>query len=101
MKQFEGVTPEFSDFILSEMPGQIAVFNTALQYIYVSPGAIRNPEIRKWIIGKTDLEYCEYRNKPLELGHDRMRRLKSVLEKGEPIQWEETLANDDGTSNVY
>lgn len=101
MKKNTGITPDFSDFILSEMPGQIAVFNTDLQYIYVSPGAIKKQEIREWIIGKTDLDYCRYRNKPEELAHSRMQKLKQVLETGKSVQWEETLVDSQGNVQIF
>jgi PAS domain S-box-containing protein len=95
-----GLAPDFAEFLLASMPGHIAVLDTNLQYIYVSPGAVKNPEIRKWILGKTDLEYCHYRNKPIELGITRMEKLREVLATGKSDQWVERTQDEAGDISI-
>ena len=59
-KEAEGIK-EFYEQTLNDLPGQIAVFDPNLKYLYVNPESIRDEKLRKWIIGKNDYEYCEGR----------------------------------------
>ena len=49
--------PNFYETVLDDLPIQLAVLDTSLRYCYVNALSIADPETRRWIIGKTDLEY--------------------------------------------
>ncbi len=87
----------FYEGILNNMPADIAVFNTKHEYLFVNPMAIKDEEIRKWIIGKKDEDYCIYRNKPIETAKHRRASFNKVLANKQPHEWEEKTTLPDGS----
>lgn len=79
----------------------VAVLDAELRYIYVNPFAISNPEIRQWIIGKNDIEYCLFRGLDPEIAHRRMDHIRGALEKRELVEWEERMVDSKGVERVY
>jgi hypothetical protein len=53
-----------SESLLSQFPGDFVVIDKDSRYIYVNPKSVNDPEIRQWIIGKTDLEFGNF---PVEI----------------------------------
>ncbi|PRY12036.1 PAS domain S-box-containing protein [Pontibacter ummariensis] len=87
---------EFYESILNHIPSDIAVYNNKLQYLFLNPAAVRDPELRQWIIGKTNEDYSHYRNVPLERMEFRGRHLRRVLESKGPVEFEEELQDRAG-----
>lgn len=64
--------------------------------MYVNSTAIKDPEVRKWMIGKDPVDYCKHRNKPLEIGYKRMEEHHKVWESGIEKRWEEEFKTPNG-----
>ncbi len=77
----------FVNEILNNIPADIAVFNSAHQYIYVNEHAIRNPDIRSWIIGKTDFDYVEYRRLDPVLANNRRFYYNRAITTRNTVEW--------------
>lgn len=92
---------EFYETVLNQIPSDIAVFDKSHHYLFVNPIGIKNPEIRQWIIGKTDYDYCEFRNKPRSIADDRHELFNSVIQTKELRVWEEELTGADGNLEYY
>lgn len=86
----------FYEGILNNMPADIAVFNTQHEYLFVNPMAIKDEEVRKWIIGKKDEDYFKYRNKPIEKAVQRRASFNKVIATKKPHEWEERTVLSDG-----
>jgi PAS domain S-box-containing protein len=65
--------------ILDYLPVDVVVFDLSHRYEYINFRGMPNPEVRNWIIGKTDYEYCLYRNKPISIAENRRVRFDEVL----------------------
>lgn len=91
----------FYENVLNQIPSDIAVFDKSHKYLFVNPIGIKNPEIRQWIIGKTDYDYCEFRNKPRSIADDRHLLFESVIQSKELKVWEEELKRDDNSVEYY
>lgn len=81
----------FYEEILNNIPADIAVFDTDHRYLFVNPTGIKNDELRHWIIGKKDEDYCNLRKKPYSIFQDRRRYFNTALTLKKQIEWEETL----------
>ena len=92
---------KFFENILKEIPTQIAVFDNSKRYRYINNAGISNPEIRNWIIGKTDAEYCAYRNKPLYLAEERNSYADQCLKTGKEISWHEEISDSPGVTRTF
>ena len=50
---------EFYEKILDQIPTDVAVFDQNHRYLYLNQAAIKDKELRKFIIGKDDFEYAK------------------------------------------
>ncbi|KUG08193.1 hypothetical protein ASU33_08370 [Solirubrum puertoriconensis] len=87
---------EFYESILKHLPADVAVLDAEHRYVFVNPGAIRNPEVSSWIIGKTDFEYCAYRQRPAAMAEHRWQLFEQAKNSGEQVAFEEQLTDGNG-----
>ena len=87
---------EFYDRILEALPAQLAVFSPTGTYEYVSPGAIADPVVRRWILGRTDIEYGLLRGLPPEVTQQRRERIRAVIESKQTTDFEESFTTRSG-----
>jgi len=86
----------FYEQSLNDLPGQVAVFDDQLRYLFLNPKSIQDEELRKWLIGKNDFEYCQYRGLNNSIAIDRQRYLNMVLSTRQPVQFEEYFKKTTG-----
>jgi PAS domain S-box-containing protein len=79
----------FFETIFNNLPADVVVFSKEHKYLFVNKNGIADPEIRKWIVGKDDFEYCKYRNKPIELALKRKEIFDTVTNTGKSLSIEE------------
>lgn len=77
----------FYENILNYLPVDIAVFNENHQYIYLNKEAVKNDELRQWMIGKDDFEYAEFKNISNDFATERRTFFNKLLETGNEITW--------------
>ncbi|MDO7850248.1 response regulator [Hymenobacter convexus] len=87
---------EYYQAVLDHLKVNVAVFDTEHRFRVVNAKSFSNPELRQWVIGKTNDEYCAHRGVAPEIGATRRRLLAQVLETGVETSWEETLMTADG-----
>ncbi len=92
---------EFYETILNSLPSDIAVFDKDHKYLFVNPVGIKDDELRRWIIGKNDFDYCHYKNKPITIAEGRKKLFKSVVKSKRQFEWEEKLVKPDGNTDYY
>jgi len=92
---------DFYETILNLIPSDIAVYDKDLRYLFVNPAAIPDEQLRKWIIGKTNEEYCHYRNVPLERLKKRGSYLDLSMEEKRRVEFEERLVDKKGNISYY
>ncbi|MFN9744298.1 MAG: ATP-binding protein [Betaproteobacteria bacterium] len=91
----------FYDRILEALPAQLAVFSPTGTYEYVSPSAISDPVMRRWILGRTDIEYGLLRGLPSEVTQQRRERIRAVIESKQPTDFEESFTTRSGELRHY
>lgn len=92
---------EFYERVLNQIPSDIAVFDKDHRYLFLNPVAIKNPELRLWMIGKRDEDYCRYRNKPIEIMEGRRALFNQVLREKKLVVYEETLTDSAGNVEYH
>jgi signal transduction histidine kinase len=88
--------PSLFEQVVQIIDADIAVFDADLRYEYVNPVAIKDPDVRQWIIGKTEEEYRERRGKDPRIADVRQRALRKVLDEQRPNEFEEVLTTASG-----
>lgn len=86
---------KFTDDILNKIPTEIAVYDHNQKYLYVNPKGIESEEIRDWIIGKTDFDYCKLKGIDETIAKKRSESFEKVKEN-ESVEWIDELKMDDG-----
>jgi len=87
---------EFYENILNSLPTDIAVFDPDHTYLFVNPGAIKDEEFRKYIVGKDDFQYCEYRHRDRSIAQKRREQFLEMKAAGKEIRWEDTIRDAEG-----
>lgn len=85
--------------LLGEIQSDFVVWDLKGVYLYVSPSAIKSPEIRTWIIGKDDFDYCRLKKLPISIAEHRHSRLKECIESKQTVAWQEEFTLPDGKKN--
>ncbi len=96
-----GARETFYQGVLHALPFAIVVFDTTHRYRYLNPAAIGNPEIRQWIIGKDDFEYCAYRGFDMKRAEVRRQVFLRATSQREPQSFEEQLTGPEGETLYY
>jgi PAS domain S-box-containing protein len=91
---------QFYEFVLNAIPSDIAVFSTEHKYLFVNPQGIKSKEIREFIIGKDDYDYCNYKGISTELADKRRKAFNEVLQIGEYRNWYDDLRDVQGNRKV-
>lgn len=91
----------FYEHILNNIGADIVVFDSQQRYMFINPTAVKNKELRGWMIGKTDEDYRLLRNKPLEFSRRRQEIFKEALSQRKNIEWEEMLVNREGEPEYH
>lgn len=90
----------FYEEILDNIPSDIAVFDNDHRYLYLNPKAIKDAELRKWLVGKKDEDYIQLRNLPSSILETRRGIFDSVSQSKRLKSWEEERTLPDG-SKIY
>ena len=87
--------------ILSNMPFDVALLDLDFKYQFVNPSAIRDPETRAWIIGRSNADYCRKKGLPMEIAWQRDRALSRIIREKTTIKFEEVTRDKNGKELVY
>jgi PAS domain S-box-containing protein len=90
----------FYEDLIDNIPADIAIFDPSHRYLFVNKLAISKKEIREWIIGKDDFDYCKYANKPTDDAVNRRILFEKALNTKETVEFEEININGVG-NKVY
>jgi signal transduction histidine kinase len=85
---------KFNKTILDIIPSDIAVFDKKHNYLYVNPKGIGDDETRKWIIGKTDFDYCKLKGIDDSLAKGRRAIFNRVIKTKKQIEWVDEYEKD-------
>jgi PAS domain S-box-containing protein len=91
----------FFEQILNRTPADILVVDTQYRYLFVNPSAVPDPHLRKWMIGKTVEEYCQYAQKTEKVARARRQVFERALRSRKMMQWEDENVDADGVPQHY
>jgi len=91
----------FYERILNSIAADIVVYDSKNRYVFINPSAIKNPEIRQWLIGKTDADYARLRNKSYEFVEKRESILARARNERRQIEWEDVVTSRTGETEYH
>ncbi|MFM7233523.1 MAG: sensor histidine kinase [Flavobacteriales bacterium] len=77
--------------VLNQLPSELVVVDTNSCYLFVNKAAVKDDEIREWMIGKTDVEFWKRKNRNSDLSVKRRQAFEHVMHTGEDLQFEESF----------
>lgn len=87
----------FYEAMLHQLPAEVAVFDPDLKFLFVNQNAIKNEELRKWLIGRSEIEYWKSKNLPLDKAMQRIDSFKDAISNRKSSEVEEVF--HPGTEN--
>lgn len=91
----------FYEQILNSITADIVVYDAQHRYVFINPSAVKNPDIRQWLIGKTDADYARLRNKPYDFVEKRWAILDKARDENREIRWEDTIPTSNGDTEYH
>jgi PAS domain S-box-containing protein len=92
---------KFYEKILDCLPTDVAVFDSNHKYLYLNPAAIRNDELRKYIIGKDDFEYAKHTGRDQLFAQERRDRFSKAAKTNSIVEWIDEIKKNDGTTSFH
>ncbi len=86
----------FYENILNSLPTDVVAFDHQHRYTFINPVAVKNQEIRQWLIGKTDFDYVKEKNKPIKIAEQRREKFNNAKNTQKQYEWEEKVINQKG-----
>ncbi len=82
--------------ILEQIPVDIITFDKQLRYTYVNSSAIKNAEVRKWMIGKRNEDFFKKYGLDLKIAEGRDRILREAMLQEGKREFEEAFTDKRG-----
>ncbi|MGI4820700.1 MAG: ATP-binding protein, partial [Janthinobacterium lividum] len=90
----------FYEFVLNQLPSDIGIFDAQFRYIFVNERGIKDPELRKWVIGKDNFDYFKRTNRPSSMAVERHVRFDQAIRERKLVTYEESFTRPDGTRHM-
>ncbi|MBC7383756.1 MAG: PAS domain S-box protein [Bacteroidia bacterium] len=92
---------EFYETLINKIPSDVVVFDNNYRYVFINEIAVKDPEIRNWMIGHDNYEYCEHFKRPVSIAHNRQALFEKVSETKNQVEFEENLKLPDGNHRWF
>ncbi len=87
--------------VLETISVPIAIFDAEQRYLFVNKISLSNAEKRKFIIGKTSLEYSNFYNLPTNMALQEAECFNQVVDQQTAVRFEEERTAKDGSSTWW
>ena len=87
--------------VLDSFPEQVAVFDRDLRFVYVNESSVADAEVRRWMIGRTDEQYCQRQGRSPETAKQRKYWQQRAIETGSSVSFEEELDGSEGEQRHF
>lgn len=92
---------KFNDSVLSKIPADIAVFDKDHNYQFINSNGIVNQDIRNWMIGKNDFDYCHFKGIDTKMAKERRAYFNKAKETKQSIDWIDEIIKNDKKVYVF
>jgi len=90
---------KFNEDILNNIPTDIAVFSPDHNYLFLNKHAIKNDEIRNWMINKNDFDYARMKGIDDAMAKKRWNIFEDAVDQKKTIQWIDEHKKPDGKTS--
>jgi signal transduction histidine kinase len=79
----------FFENLFDEMPIDLAIFDEERRFRYLNKTAVKDDQLRKWMIGKTNTDYFDLKKLDSEIGQSRERYFQSAIDTDKVVSFED------------
>ncbi len=97
-RPFEKFSADFYKVVLNSAAVDIAVFDLEQRYMLINEFAVKNKEVRNWLIGRTDFDYCEFKGTDNTMAKVRKEFFEQSKRERRMVEMEEKIIDADGNA---
>jgi signal transduction histidine kinase/BarA-like signal transduction histidine kinase len=90
----------FYEFVLNQLSCDIGIFDAQFKYIFVNEHGIKDPEVRKWVVGRDNFEYFARTGRPHTMAEERHARFEQAVRERRLLTHEESFTRPEGTRHL-
>ena len=87
--------------VLDQLPSEIVVVDQEIRFLVVNKAAVKDDELRRWMIGKTDFEFWQRKNQASELSKKRLEGCQHAIQQRGDYNVEEVFHNGTPQEKHY
>ena len=91
----------FNDLVLNNIPADIALFDKDHNYLFINQNGVKNQEIREWLIGKNDFDYCSFKGIDNNLAQVRRNYFNDAIKTKKQVDWVDEITNNGNKTYVF
>ncbi len=95
-RPFEKFSADFYKVVLNSAAVDIAVFDLEQRYMLINEFAVKNKEVRNWLIGRTDFDYCEFKGTDDSMAKMRKEFFEQSKRERRMVEMEEKIIDAEG-----
>ena len=82
--------------ILDKVPAEVIVADPEYRFLYVNPAAMPDQDLREWMIGKTNEEFCHYAGRTAAMARARRMVFEKARRTRQVVEWAESMQDSEG-----
>lgn len=90
------VQEAFLQNILDLLPADVCLFDDDMRFKFINKTAVKNDELRAWMIGKTEHDYCAKKGLASDRFDQRKAYFNQMRQTGKRVEWIEEVSNASG-----
>lgn len=87
----------FYENILDNVPAEIIVADSKFKFVYLNPKVEEKEEIRDYLIGRDDFDFCRIKKRPIAIAENRRKMYFQVKKTKSLCEWAEEFEDKEGT----
>jgi signal transduction histidine kinase/ActR/RegA family two-component response regulator len=84
----------FYESILNNVPAEIFVADSSFKFLYLNPKVEESEEVRDYLIGRNDFDFCRIKKKPQGIAENRRKMFLQVQQTRALCEWVEEAEED-------
>ena len=90
---------EYYHNILDQIPADIVIFTYEHKYEFINKTAVKNDELRNWLLGKNDYDYCDRKQISRAFADERRKIFDQAINSKKPQKTIEEFTAADGSTH--
>jgi|GEM_PF-2944574 len=87
---------KYYETFLNYIPFELAIFDARHRYVYLNQAAVKEEDVRQWMIDRDDFDYCREHSKDISIAENRRKTFLKAVNERQEAEIEELLPNAQG-----